>query len=144
MSVADGVAERESFHPGISSGGKVDIPHVDADLTHGGAGSLHAEHAHGTEVVRVCPAVGSFPRADIGHRLGVVRGLTGGGWRLGTLVLSLLGLHGSSEGIKVQVGGARLESLTPTQPTVERLAAARAGEVSVGVGWLGASWSDRS
>ena len=120
------------------------ISHVDADLTHGGAGSLHAEHPHRTEVVWLGPAGRSFPRADIGHRLGLVSGLTGGGWRLDTLVLCLLGLHGRSEGIKVEVGGASLECLTPTEPLVERLAAARPGEVSVGVRWLGASWSDRS
>ena len=77
------------------------MTHVDADLTHGGAGSLHAEHSHRTEVVRVCPAAGAFPGADVGHGLGVSRGLTGAHWRLSTIVLSLLGLHGSSEGIKV-------------------------------------------
>ena len=117
---------------------------MDADLAHGGAGSLHAEHSHGTEVVWLCPAAGSFPRADIGHRLGVVRGLTGGDWRLETIVFCLLGLHGSSEGIKVDVGGAGLKCLTATEPLVERLAAAGPGEVSVRVGWLGASRSYRS
>lgn len=143
MSVTDGVSEWESFHPGVSPGGQVDVSHVDADLTHGGAGSLHAEHSHRTEEVRVGPAGGAFPGADIGHRLGLVGGLTGGDRKPGNFVLRLLGLHGGSEGVEVEVGGPGLEGLTAPEALVERLAAARPGEVSVGVGRPRAAWCDR-
>ena len=54
-------------------------------------------------MIRVCPTAGSSPGADIGHRLGVSGGLAGCSRRLQTIVISLLGLHGSSEGVKVEV-----------------------------------------
>ena len=96
-------------------------------------------------MIRVRPTAGSSPGADIGHRLGVSGGLAGCSRRLQTIVISLLGLHGSSEGIEVQVGGpdTTLERLTATQPSVvQRLAAVGPGEVGVRISRLGSSRSD--
>ena len=90
-------------------------------------------------MVLVSLTAGSFPRADIGHRLGVVGGLAGCCRRFNTIVLCLFRLHGSSEGVEVKVGGSdtTLECLTPTEPVVERLTATGPGEVGVGISWLG-------
>ena len=112
--MADGIPEGEGLHPGVCPGGKVMV-HVDADLTHGRAGSLQAEHSPRTEVVCVSAGggCGGLPAGDVCHGLSVAGGEAGGG-RGHDLILRLLGLHGSSEGVKVEVAGpdATLECLT--------------------------------
>ena len=137
LALADGVPQGEGLHPGLRPGGEVEV-HVDADLAHGGAGSLHAEQSPGTQQVRVGPTGGGL--GDVRHGLGVTRDETAGD---GDLVLRLPGLHGGPEGVEVEVVVADVpDVLAAAVCLVEGLAAAGPGEVGVGVGRSGAAGSD--